>query len=118
MSTNLQKIAGGTGCDIVTSDDSDFTPRKGKIYAIYVRENDTQIAYIKEDNKGTVTTITNRSWIGGDTDASTGGSDEEAFPTLITGELYIPDFPVTGIELTSGSVIVYYDEYPWSHFRR
>lgn len=106
---SLNKIAGGAGCDIVTSASGDFVPRKGKIYSIYVREASTNIEHIKEDDNGTIRTITSRSWIGGD---STGG-----FVDLIAGELIIPDYPVTEITLTAGSVLVYYDVYPWKHMR-
>jgi hypothetical protein len=118
MANSLQRISGGTGCDIVTSSDSDFVARRGKIYAIVVREDDTQIAYIKEDNNGVINTITDRSWIGGGAAASTGGSDEETFPLLIANELLIPDYPVTQLEVTAGSVMVYYEENIWNHYRR
>ena len=115
---NVQRIAGGTGCDIVTPDDGDFTARRGRIYAILVREDDTQIGHIVEDNNGTTNKITDRSWLGGGEGVSTGGSDEETFPKLLKDDLLIPDYPVTEIEVITGSVTVYYEEYGWKHFRR
>ncbi len=110
MGHNLQKISGGSGCDIVTVADGNFTPRRGKIYAIVVREDNTNIEHIKESNNGVVSTVTSRSWIGGES--------TDAFVDLIAFDLIIPDFPVTEICLTSGSVMVYYDEYAWKHFRK
>lgn len=115
---NVQRIAGGTGCDIVTSADGDFAARRGKIYAIVVREDDTQIGHIVEDNKGTLNTISNRSWLGTEEGGSTGGDSTEGIPTLLANDLLIPDYPITEIEIIAGSVMVYYEEYGWKHFRR
>lgn len=113
-----QRIAGGTGCDIITSADGDFTPRRGKIYAILVREDDTQIGHITEYQNGTDVKITNRSWIGTEAGGSTGGDSDEGIPTLLANDLLIPDYPVSEIEIIAGSVIVYYEEYRWNHLRR
>ena len=113
-----QRIAGGTGCDIVTSADGDFVARRGKIYAILVREDDTQIGHIVEYNNGTSNKITNRSWIGTEAGGSTGGDSTEGIPTLLANDLLIPDYPITEIEIIAGSVMVYYEEYQWNHLRR
>jgi len=121
MANNLQKTLGGTGCDIVTSESGDFTARRGRIYAIIVRENNTQIASIVEDKNGAQTKISgtaSRSWLGIDTGASSGGDSDEGIPTLLKDELIIPDYPLTQIHLVTGSVMVYYDEYSWKHYRR
>lgn len=109
VDNELQKLVGGIGCDIVTSADGDFTPRKGKIYAFVVRADNTNIEHIKEDNNGSIETITSRSWIGGE---STGG-----FIDLLRGDYIVPDNPITEITLTSGSILVYYDTYTWKHLR-
>jgi hypothetical protein len=118
MADKIQRIAGGTGCDIVTSADGDFAPRKGKIYAIVVREDGTQIAHAVEYNNGTLTRVTSRSWIGLNVGGSSGGDSDEGIITLLKNDLLIPDFPLTEIEIFSGSVMVYYEEYGWKHFRR
>lgn len=107
MGHNLQRIAGGSGCDIVVGK---FTARRGKIYAIVVREDDTTIEHIIESNQGVTTTISSRSWIGGES--------SDAYVVLKANDLLIPDYPCTEIEVSAGSVIVYYDEYPWRHFKK
>lgn len=106
---DLQRLAGGVGCDIVSSTTGVFNPRRGRIFAMIVREVNTNIEYIKEVNGETITTVTSRSYIGGE---STGG-----FTDLLAGELIIFDYPVTEINLTAGSVMVYYEEYGWKHIR-
>ena len=91
---DLQKIAGGIGCDVVTGT-SAFQARKGKIYCIIPREANTGITSIKEahsDNK--IVTVTSRSYLGTN--------------TLIQGEMIFPDYPATEITLAAGSVTVYY----------
>lgn len=121
MGNSLQRISGGTGCDIVTSDDGDFSARKGRIYAIIVREDDTQIASVVEDRDSTLTKVSDtdeRSWLGTGTGGSSGGDSDEGIPTLLKDELIIPDYPLTQIHLIAGSVMVYYEEYPWNHIRR
>ena len=121
MADRIQRIAGGTGCDIVDYDvvgDVEFTARRGRIYAIVVREDNTQIATITEDNNGTTNKITSRSWLGTDTGASSGGDSTEGIPTLLANDLLIPDYPLTAIHVVAGSVLVYYEEYGWKHFRR
>ena len=121
MADKLQRIAGGTGCDIVDYDvigDVDFSARRGRIYAIMVREDNTQIASVVEDVNGTPTRISSRSWLGTDTGASSGGDSTEGIPTLLQYDLLIPDYPLTAIHLIAGSVMVYYEEYGWKHFRR
>ncbi len=121
MADKLQRIAGGTGCDIVTSDDGDFTARRGRIYAIVVREDDTQIASVVEDHAGTavrVSTHAQRSWLGSGGGASSGGDSDEGIPTLLADDLIIPDYPLTKIHVIAGSVLVYYEEYGWKHLRR
>jgi hypothetical protein len=105
----LEKLTGGIGCDIVTSANGGFVPRRGKIFAFIVREANTNIEHIKEYNDGVITTVTSRSWIGGE---STGG-----FVDLLAGEYIVPDYPITEITLTAGSIVVYYDEYGWKHNR-
>jgi hypothetical protein len=118
MANSLQRISGGTGCDIVTSANGHFVPRRGKIYAIVVREDDTTIGHIKEDNNGVITTVRDRSWIGVGAGESTGGGDSEGIPTLIANELLIPDYPIMEIEVITGSIMVYYEENAWKHYRR
>lgn len=110
MGHNLQRIAGGSGCDIVTSADGAYTARRGKIYAIVVREDSTAIDHIVEVVQGTPATVTDRSWIGGES--------SDAYVTLKANDLLIPDYPVSEIEVSAGSVMVYYDEYPWRHFKK
>jgi len=110
MGHNLQRIAGGSGCDIVTSGDSVYTARRGKIYAIVVREDGTTIEHIVENVQGVATTVTSRSWIGGE--------NSDAYVSLLANDLLIPDYPVSEIEVSAGSVLVYYDEYPWRHFKK
>lgn len=50
---DLLKIAGGIGCDLV-SGTSEFTARKGKIFAIIGNEDDSRILSIKERRSETV----------------------------------------------------------------
>jgi hypothetical protein len=121
MQDRTQRIAGGTGCDIVTSEDGDFKARRGRIYAIVVRADSTQIASVVEDNNGTETRITgtsNRSWLGTGTGGSSGGDSDEGIPSLLQYDLIIPDYPLTRIHVIAGSVLVYYEEYAWKHLRR
>ena len=121
---NLQKIAGGTGCDIVDHDvlgDVEFTARRGRIYAIMVREDSTQIASVVEDQNGTsvrVSSTNDRSWLGTDTGGSSDGDSTEGVPSLLQYDLIIPDYPLTAIHVIAGSVMVYYNEQAWRHFRR
>ena len=119
---NIKRVAGGTGCDVVDADvygNREFNARRGKIYAIVVREDNTQIASVVEYDAATNTSnrVTNRSWIGGDTESS-GGDSTEGFPTLLQNDLLIPDYPLTSIHVMAGSVMVYYEEYGWKHYRR
>jgi hypothetical protein len=123
MADKIQRIAGGTGCDIVDYDvlgDVEFSARRGYIYAILVREDDTQIASITEYNASTNTStrISSRSWLGTDTGASSQGDSTEGVPALLANDLLIPDYPCTAIHVIAGSVMVYYEEYGWKHFRR
>lgn len=46
--TDLNKLAGGAGCDVVTGT-SEFTARLGKIYAIISNEDDSRILNITEN---------------------------------------------------------------------
>ncbi len=46
---DINKIAGGLGCDIV-SGVAEFTARKGRIYAIVANEDDSRIINTTEDN--------------------------------------------------------------------
>jgi hypothetical protein len=121
---NTQRIAGGTGCDIVDYDvigDIEFTARRGRIYAIVVREDNTQIASVVEDQNGTlvrVSSTNDRSWLGADTGGSSGGDSTEGVPLLLQYDLIIPDYPLKSIHLLAGSVLVYYEEYGWKHLRR
>jgi hypothetical protein len=57
-------IAGGIGCDLVTGT-SEFTARKGKIYAIISNEDDSRILSLKElEKKGDAEkTVTGRSYM-------------------------------------------------------
>jgi hypothetical protein len=121
MADKIQRIAGGTGCDIVTSEDGDFKARRGRIYAIVVRADSTQIASVVEDNNGTETRISStasRSWLGESTGGSSGGDSDEGIPSLLQYDLIIPDYPLTRIHVIAGSVMVYYEEYGWKHLRR
>lgn len=121
MQDRTQRIAGGTGCDIVTDTSGDFLARRGRIYAIVVREDNTQIASVVEDRNGTlvrVTSTNDRSWLGAETGGSSGGDSTEGVPTLLQQDLIIPDYPLKQIHLIAGSVMVYYEEYGWNHFRR
>jgi len=124
MADNIKRVAGGTGCDIVDYDvigDVEFTARRGKIYAIVVREDSTQIASVVEDQNGTevrVSSTNDRSWLGADTGGSSAGDSTEGVPTLLQYDLIIPDYPLTRIHLIAGSVMVYYEEYGWKHLRR
>jgi hypothetical protein len=121
MADNIQRIAGGTGCDIVTSEDGDFKARRGRIYAIVVRADDTQIASVVENQNGSevrVDDTTSRSWVGAYTGGSSGGDSDEGVPLLLKYDLIIPDYPLTRIHVIAGSVMVYYEEYRWKHLRR
>ena len=104
---DLQKMAGGWGCDIVTPNDGNFTARKGRIYAIIPREDDTTLESITEDVNGTSTLVTDRSYISSDSSANE--------ITLYKDELIIPDYPVTALEVGDGSVRVYYMKDAWKH---
>jgi hypothetical protein len=106
---NIQKIAGGIGCDIVTGT-AEFTARMGKIYAIISNEDDSRIISYKEIPKkgdtpvtvtgrtfqsvkrvdtititgsagGTATIVCNGVTITGDTFASTAAATATAFVT-------------------------------------
>lgn len=120
----IQRIAGGTGCDIVdfdALDGAEFTARRGRIYAIVVREDDTQIASVVEDHNGTlvrVSSTTDRSWLGVGTGGSSEGDSTEGIPLLLRDDLIIPDYPLKSIRGNAGSVMVYYEEYGWNHLRR
>lgn len=121
MGNSLQRISGGTGCDIVTSEDGNFTARKGRIYAFVVRENDTSIASVVEDRDSTFVKVDDsleRSWLGTFEGGSSGGDSDEGIPVLLKDELIIPDYPLTQIHVYTGSIMVYYEEYPWNHIRR
>lgn len=124
MADKMQRIAGGTGCDIVDYDvigDVEFTARRGRIYAIVVREDGTQIKSVVEDQNGTavrVSSTAQRSWLGTSAGGSSGGDSTEGVPSLLANDLIIPDYPLTAIHVTAGSVLVYYEEYGWKHLRR
>ena len=91
---DLQKIAGGIGCDIVTGTLA-FTARMGKIYCIIPREENSGLTSIKERRSADLTvTVTSRSYIGTN--------------TLQTTDMIFPDYPVTEITPSAGSFIVYY----------
>lgn len=107
--TNEEKLLGGAGCDIVTAADSPFPARIGKIYAIVVREDDTIIESVTEDVNGTPTEVTSRSWIGGES--------SDVFVTLLQNDILTPDYPVTSIDISAGSVLVYYTKGEWKHLR-
>ena len=107
MSNELHKISGGWGCDIVTADDGNFQARRGRIYAIFAREDDTTIESITEDVNGTSTLVTDRSYLSADS------SGQEVL--LKKEEMIIPDYPVTAIEVGDGSVRVYYAKDAWKH---
>jgi hypothetical protein len=89
---SLDKITASSGCDLITGVDA-FTARKGKIWAIIVAEDATEITSFVEGIKGTETTITTRSYIG---------------VSLGKDVLIIFDAPVSTITLASGSVWAYY----------
>lgn len=55
---DINKIAGGLGCDIVTGT-AEFTARKGRIYAIISNEDDTRLINTTED----ALVVTNRSYM-------------------------------------------------------
>jgi hypothetical protein len=121
MADKIQRIAGGTGCDIVTSEDGDFKARRGRIYAIVVRADSTQIASVVEDQNGSevrVDDTADRSWLGANVGGSSGGDSDEGVPSLLQYDLIIPDYPLTRIHVITGSVMVYYEEYGWKHLRR
>lgn len=59
---DLQKIAGGIGCDLVTGT-SEFTARLGKIYAIISNEDDSRILALKEKQGNNVVSVMERSYI-------------------------------------------------------
>lgn len=104
----LLRISGGIGCDIVNAFDGPFRARIGRIVAIIPRVDNTIIEYIKEEVDGTESAaITSRSYISSDS------SLNEVH--LLAQELIVPDNPVTEIEVSDGSVVVYYAEYPWKH---
>jgi hypothetical protein len=114
-----KRVAGGSGCDIVAAGD-EFQARRGHIYAFEVREDDTQIASVVEDKEGTLTRISagERTWLGVDAGASSGGDSDEGIPTLLISDLIVPDYPLKSIHVVAGSVLVYYEEYGWKHYRR
>ena len=92
--TDINKIAGGLGCDIVTGT-SEFTARRGRIYAIIPRADNSGITSLVEDQEGTdVTVTTGRSYLGTN--------------TLLTTDQIIPDFPVKKFTPAAGSFMVYY----------
>ena len=92
---DMNKIAGGLGCDIVTGT-SEFTARRGRIYMIMPREDNSGITSIVEDQKGTeVTVATGRSYLGTNT-------------LKATIDMITPDFPVKKLTPAAGSFIVYY----------
>jgi hypothetical protein len=92
--SDLLKIAGGIGCDIVTGT-SEFTARKGKIYALRARADNSGITNVKEDQGlASPVTVTSRSYLGTN--------------TLLKDELIIPDYPLTAFTPAAGSFIVYY----------
>ena len=91
---DLQKIAGGIGCDIVTGT-SAFAARTGKIYCIIPRETNSGLTSIKEQKSADkIVTVTSRSYIGTD--------------TLLTTDMIFPDYPCTEITPSAGSFIVFY----------
>lgn len=106
MANELRKIAGAGGCDVVTAANSPFTARRGRIVAIIPTAAST-ISSVKEDRKGTVTEVTSRSWIGGESSS--------LYAELKANFLYTPDYPASEITVESGEVIVYYDTNPWKH---
>jgi len=114
-----KRIAGGSGCDIVAAG-AEFPARRGHIYAFIVREDDTQIASVVEDKEGTLTRIYSgeRTWMGTGAGASSGGDSDEGIPTLLISDLIVPDYPLKSIHVVAGSVLVYYEEYGWKHYRR
>ena len=89
----ITKLTGGIGCDIVTGT-SAFPARKGKIFAIVAREDNSGITSIKEDMSGRIVTVTSRSYLGTN--------------TLYKGEMIVPDYPLTEITPAAGSFDVYY----------
>lgn len=105
MANELSKLLGGDGCDIVSSVNSPFTARLGRIYAIVPCEDDTEITSIKEDNDGVSTEVTSRSWIGGESSG--------VYPSLKKDAFIVPDYPVSEITVYSGSVMVYYASRGW-----
>ena len=90
---DLLKISGGIGCDIVTGT-SAFTARKGRIFAIIPRADNSGITSIVEDRGGQLVTVTSRSYLGTN--------------TLYKGELITPDYPLTEFTPAAGSFDVYY----------
>jgi hypothetical protein len=106
MGNELRKISGAGGCDVVTAANSPFTARRGRIVAI-IPTATSVISSMKEDRKGVITEVTNRSWVGGESSGT--------FASVKASQLYVPDYPLTEIEVESGEVIVYYDTNPWKH---
>jgi len=100
MGNELKRMAGGMGCDIVNGDDGLFTARIKRIYAIYVRADNTTIEAVVEDNNNVRTTRTSLSWLSPDSSG--------ALVTLNKGEWIFPDYPLKAIEVGAGSVLVYY----------
>lgn len=91
---DINKIAGGLGCDIVTGT-SEFTARRGYIFKIVARAANSGITSMVENQNGSPVTVSSgRSYLGTN--------------TLLAGEVIIPDYPVTKFTPAAGSFIVYY----------
>lgn len=90
----LHKIAGGIGCDLVTGT-SEFTARKGKIYAIISNEDASEIASMKYTCPERKVQIT-----------VTGLSYQDV--AINNNKQVFPDFPLDSITLGAGSFWVFY----------
>jgi hypothetical protein len=91
---DIQKIAGGIGCDLVTGTGA-FTARIGAIFAIVSNVDGTRIASVKElRSSSSIVAVSSRSYIGA--------------VDINKNVVVIPDYPLTEITLSAGSAWVYY----------
>lgn len=90
---SLDKLTASSGCDLITAATSPFLARRGKIWAIVVAEDATEITSFIEGVGGKEATISSRSYIG---------------VSLGIDTLVVFDDLVTTITLAAGSVWAYY----------
>ena len=105
MASELQKMLGGDGCDVVTAADGASTARRGRIYAIVVREDSTTIESVTEDIEGSSNIVTSRGWVGGES--------SDTFVSLKAQDFLVPDYHLSALEVGAGSVMVYYIAKGW-----